>query len=283
MRAVVTGASGFAGRHLVELLRREGASVFTVDRRGPADLTGNLLDLPLRRLAGDVLFHLAAFSNPSASRGREEEVYAANAELTVRLLREARVKRFVLASSCAVYGLPGRPAREDDLPCPGTPYAASKLCAEALALASGKDVVVLRPFNHTGPGQSEAYVCPSIAGQIARAESLGAPATIRVADLSPRRDFFDVRDMARAYLLAARRGRRGALYNVATGRAVAVGDLARRLARLSKTPVRIVGARGPASLLSGDPSRFRRDVGWAPRIPLDRTLKDLLDSLRNPA
>lgn len=282
MKALVTGAAGFVGAHLVRALREARWRVTTLDRHAPADLVGNLLTLPLPGTY-DAVFHLAAFSNPTASTGATQEVYEANAAATARLVRDARAGRFVIASSGHVYGdVPAleNPVRESRRPAPRSPYAAAKLCAEALALASGRDVVILRPFNHTGPGQSHAYVCPALARQVARAEAGLAPRTIDVADLAPRRDFFDVRDMVRAYILAAERGRAGEVYNVATGRPASIRKIVDLLLAESRVPLRVRGPRGAPTVLSGDSSKFRRATGWSPRIPLARTLGDLLSHER---
>ena len=278
--ALVTGASGFVGSYLVRELRGAGWRVLTADRSGRADLSGDLLRVPLRGVAVDVAFHLAGFSSPQASVDQAAEAYASNAATTARLVRELRAGRFVIASSSQVYGpRPGRSTESTPLR-PLTPYAASKACGEALALASGRDVVILRAYNHTGPGQSAAFVCPAIARQVARAEAGLGPPEVRLLSLAPRRDFFDVRDMARAYRLAAERGRRGAAYNVATGRPVSIGEIARRLAALSGVPLRIRGDRGRADVITGDSAALRRDTGWVPEIPLRRTLSDLLDHER---
>ena len=110
-----------------------------------------------------------------------------------------------------------------------------------------------------------------------RAEAGRGPATLEVRAFSPRRDFFDVRDMAQAYRLAAERGRRGEIYNVSTGEPVSIEFIARSLAGMSRVPVRVRGVRGAADLLSGDSSKFRAATGWRPEIPLSRTLADLLN------
>jgi GDP-4-dehydro-6-deoxy-D-mannose reductase len=280
MRALVTGAGGFAGRRLVDALREAGWRVLTSARRGPADLPGDLLKIPLRGVSADVVFHLAGFSSPSASVEHSVEAYAGNAATTARVVRETRAGRFVLASSCQVYG--SRPDRstEETPVAPGTPYAASKLCAEALAFASGKDVVVLRPYNHTGPGQSDDFVCPRIARQIARAESGRGPRMVQVSALSPRRDFFDVRDMVEAYRLAALNAKRGEIYNVATGDPVSIGEVLKLLLAEARVPLKVRARRGTADVLSGDSVKFRGATGWTPRIPLEKTLRDLLDHER---
>ena len=275
LSALVTGGTGFVGRHLVSALREAGWRVATLDRHAPADHVGDLGTMPLRALRADVVFHLAGFSNPAASIEAAAEAYAANATATSRLVREVRAGRFVLASTCQVYPYSPRPVTESATPRPGSPYAASKLCGEALALASGRDVVILRPFNHTGPGQVADYICPFIARQVARAEA-GGSRTVSVKNRSPRLDLFDVRDMARAYLAAAERGRRGTVYNVGTGRPVSIGDILDVLVSLSRVPLRVQARRGPETVLSGDSSLFRSHTGWRPRLPLRRTLSDLL-------
>ena len=276
MKALVTGSSGFVGRYLAAGLRDAGWRVITSSRRGPADLQGDLRRVPLRGVSADVVFHLAAFANPRQSIADPALTYAENAEVTARLVREVPSGRFVLASTCQVYG--PRPDRTPETApvSPRNPYAASKLCAEALALSSGKDVVVLRPYNHTGPGQSNEFVCPRIARQIAQAEAGLGPPVVELGGLEHRRDFFDVRDMVRAYRLAAERARPGEVYNVATGHAVSIGEVLRLLVAESRVPLRIRARKAAPDLISGDFSKFRAATGWRPEIPLRRTLQDLL-------
>lgn len=278
--ALVTGAGGFVGSHLVQELRQAGWKVLTASRSGKSDLTGDLLTIPYRGVSADVVFHLAGFSSPQASVDRARDAFDANAATTARIVREIPAARYVIASSSQVYAPQAGRATEESPALPRTPYAASKLCGEALALASGRDVVILRPYNHTGPGQSPEFLCPGIARQIAQAEAGRGTAEVRVRALAPRRDFFDVRDMARAYRLAAERGARGETYNVATGAPVSIGELARRMISKARIPLKLVGERGPGDLISGDSSRFRSATGWRPEIPLERTLGDLLDHER---
>jgi GDP-4-dehydro-6-deoxy-D-mannose reductase len=240
------------------------------------DLLGDLLQIRLPRERFDVVFHLAGFANPSASIDSPRAAWAGNAEATARVVREVSAGRFVVASSCMVYGpRPDRTAEGAPVS-PRTPYAASKLCGEALALSSGKDVVILRPYNHTGPGQSDAYVCPAIARQIARAEAGTGPTMVKLGALAPRRDFFDVRDMVRAYLLAAEKGRKGEVYNVATGNPVPIRRVLKILLGQAKLPLRVHASEGREDVVSGDASKFRSATGWRPLIPLAQTLADLL-------
>ena len=276
MKALVTGAGGFVGGHLVRELKQAGWRVLTTDRRG-GDIPGDLLRIPLRSVSVDVVFHLAGFSNPSASVADPADAWAGNAQATARVAREVRAGRIVVASTGQVYGPRSDRTRETAPVSPRTPYAASKLCGEALALASGKEVVILRPYNHTGPGQSDAYVCPWIARQIARAESGRGPRVVRLGALEPRRDFFDVRDMARAYRLAAEKARAGEVYNVATGRPVRIGEVLELLLAEARVAMRVQAKSGRADVMSGDFSKFRAATGWRPEIPLRQTLRDLLD------
>jgi GDP-4-dehydro-6-deoxy-D-mannose reductase len=277
MKALVTGAAGFVGGYLVRSLREDGWRVLTSDRHGDVDLRGDLLRIPLRSVSVDVVFHLAGFANPSASIADPTDAWSGNAQATARVAREVRAGRIVVASTGQVYGPRTDRTPETAPVSPRTPYAASKLCGEALALATGKDVVILRPYNHTGPGQSEAYVCPRIARQIARAEAGRGPRVVEVGALAPRRDFFDVRDMVRAYRLAAEKARPGEVYNVATGTPVRIGDVLRMLLAEARVPLRVRAHAGRADLMSGDPSKFRAATGWRPLIPLRKTLVDLLE------
>jgi GDP-4-dehydro-6-deoxy-D-mannose reductase len=221
-------------------------------------------------------------------------VLRVNAEGTLHVLRActgAGVARVLAVASADVYGV----VTEAELPLteasplrPTSPYAASKLAADALAqqafLGHGLGVVRVRPFNHLGPGQSEQFVAPAIAARIARAERDGV-ATIPVGNLSARRDVTDVRDVVRAYRLLIERGEAGEVYNVCTGEDLAVQTLADLLVGMARQPIELV--TDPALLrpvdlpvLRGDASKLRAVTGWAPRIPIEQTTEDLLDDMR---
>jgi GDP-4-dehydro-6-deoxy-D-mannose reductase len=162
------------------------------------------------------------------------------------------------------------------------------VAADALAhqafLGYGLGVVRVRPFNHIGPGQSEHFVAPALAGRIARAERDGAD-HLPVGNLTPRRDLTDVRDVVRAYRLLVEHGEPGGVYNVCSGVAVTVQELADRLLAMTDHPLRLEAdpdLMRPVDLpvLRGDPGRLQATTGWAPEIPLEQTLRDLLDDLR---
>jgi GDP-4-dehydro-6-deoxy-D-mannose reductase len=147
------------------------------------------------------------------------------------------------------------------------------------------DIVILRPFNHTGPGQTDRFVAPAFAAQIARAEAGLQPPIIRVGNQSPVRDFLDVRDVVRAYLLAFEKAR-PSIYNICSDQGTQIGDLLKMLLGLARIPCRVVSEEGlhragEADIRIGNSSAFRRETGWRPTIPLRKTLSDLLDVERS--
>jgi GDP-4-dehydro-6-deoxy-D-mannose reductase len=297
MRAVVTGGLGFVGRHLVRHLQEAGDEVATLDHSGPdpIDITdGPALEARLRALRPEAVYHLAGWADVGASWHDPVGVLRVNAEGTLHVLRAcsaAGVGRVLAVASADVYGV----VTEDELPLtegaplrPTSPYAASKVAADALAqqafLGHGLPVVRVRPFNHLGPGQSEQFVAPAIAARIARAERDGTP-TIPVGNLSARRDLTDVRDIVRAYRRLIEDGEAGEVYNVCSGRALAIQELADHLVALARRPIEL--APDPALLrpvdlpvLRGDASKLQAATGWSPEIPIEQTLADLLDDMR---
>ncbi|MHC4606652.1 MAG: NAD-dependent epimerase/dehydratase family protein, partial [Planctomycetota bacterium] len=241
MNALVTGATGFVGPYLVRELVDAGYRVRAIAKDpGPLPRGVPLLRKDLSRLRGrdlraarpDVVFHLAAVAGYYFSRAHPETAFEVNALGTARLFRaleEAGLRcRVVHVGSGDIYADRRRPLREDDPIRPRNEYCASKACGEMLAAArarAGWDVVLLRPFNHIGPGQSADFVAPAFARQIARAEAGRASRVIRTGDLTPVRDFSDVRDVARAYRLAAERAPGGGPFNVSSGRGTRIRAL----------------------------------------------------------
>ena len=299
MTTLVTGASGFVGQHLTAHLAEEGDEVvaWAGSRQGP-DLTDQ--ESVERTLAANpprVVYHLAGAADVGASWSDPVGTFHANATGSLHLLMacaKVGVERLVMVSSAAVYGS-GPPsttsegAFDETSPLmPVSPYAASKAAAEQLAIqawvAGELDVVIARPFNHIGPGQSTAFVASALAHRVAEAEATGGT-EIEVGNLTPRRDFTDVRDVVRAYRLIASQASPGMVLNVCTGQAVAIEQIAEHLVGLARSPMRLcedprLVRSVEVDSLSGDPTRLRELTGWAPRIPLETTLSDLLTDAR---
>ena len=283
---LVTGGSGFAGRHLVELLG-DGA---TAPPRSELDLCDAAAVRALvAELRPATIFHLAAFSSPSRSWERPADALLPNVQMTLNLLeavrREAPSTRVVLIGSGQVYGEPERLPVDERAPLsPANPYALSKATGETLgeqyAEAFGLRVVRLRPFNHAGPGQSDDYVVSSLTRQVAEAECAGMEeALLETGNPEAARDFTDVRDVVRAYALAATLD--AGVFNVSSGRSVSVATLIQMVAAQARVPVRheIDPARlraRDAREMRGSHERLTAATGWRPEIPLDQTVRDML-------
>jgi GDP-4-dehydro-6-deoxy-D-mannose reductase len=285
------------GQHLVAHLHACGDDVVVLDRQGDPALDisdAAAVQAALDDLSPDVVYHLAGWADVGASWSHPVEVLRLNAEGTLNVLQacaKADVGRILSVASADVYGVvkPHElPLTEDSPIRPTSPYAASKVAADAVAhqafLGHGLGVVRVRPFNHLGPGQSEHFVAPAIAARIARAERDGHRA-IPVGNLSARRDFTDVRDVVRAYRLLLEWGEAGEVYNVCSGVDRSIQEVADVLVGLARSPIRLEkdpDLLRPVDLpvLRGDPAKIRDATGWKPEIPLEQTLADLLDDMR---
>lgn len=296
MRALITGAGGFVGAHLQRHLSDSGDEVLTTDRSTDGL---DILDAPalldrFRRDRPEVVYHLAGASDVGGSWRTPQATFRANAEGTLNVLwaaREADVARVLTVGSADVYGkvtAQDLPIVEDQPLRPVSPYAASKCAADHVAqqafLGYGQEVVRARPFNHLGPGQTDRFVAPALAGRVAANERSGE-SVVRVGNLSPQRDFTDVRDVVRAYRLLVTDGVAGRVYNVCSGRAIAVQELAEQFIAMATTPMSLEPdpeLQRPVDIpvLLGDNSRLRADTGWEPQIPLSTTLSDLLEDRR---
>jgi GDP-4-dehydro-6-deoxy-D-mannose reductase len=288
-RAFVTGGAGFAGRHLLDLL--PGA---TAPSRAELDmLDGAAVRAALREAAPDTVWHLAAQASVGRSWEAPGETVAENVAMTANLLealrKEAPAATVVLISSGEIYGPPDRLPVDEDAPLrPQNPYAVSKAACDLLggqyADATGLRVVRLRPFNHTGPGQSDDYVVGTLTRQVAEAEAAGLDeAVVHTGNPDSARDFSDVRDVVRAYVAAA--GLDAGVYNVASGRAVSVRELIELVRAAARIPVRheVDPARVRAhdvAEVRGSAKRLRAATGWTPEIPLERTVADALEAWR---
>ncbi|HEX9691545.1 MAG TPA: NAD-dependent epimerase/dehydratase family protein [Gemmatimonadales bacterium] len=309
MRVLVTGAEGFVGRRLVRHLVDERHEVIAAVRSGvPLDpSTGALVtgvvefDLlqpasvtALERVECDAVVHLAAVASGTDARRDPAQAWQVNtvgtalvAETLAATLDQARDPVLLVVSTGEVYGNGPRAARrEDELPQPCSPYAASKLGGEIAALEvhrrTGLRVIVARAFPHAGGGQDTRFAIPAFAERILAAKARGAPA-VKVGNLAPVRDIMHVSDVVRAYgaLLAA--GLPGEVYNVATGTGRALGDVFRLMTELAghattpETDARLV-RRADLNHLVGDPAKLRAATGWMPAWTLEDTLAEVLDA-----
>jgi GDP-4-dehydro-6-deoxy-D-mannose reductase len=297
LKAAITGARGFVGRHLATHLRQLGDEVVALDLGGdqPVDVTdAAAVRARIASAAPDVVYHLAARSHVGKSWDTVDEVRAVNVDGTAHVLAacaEPAVRRVLVVGSAEEYGRvdnPSVPVKESTPLDPVSPYARSKADAEALALAAagvhGLDVVCVRAFNHTGPGQSPRFLVPAIAARIARAER-DRDDDIAIGNLDPVRDYSDVRDVVRAYRLLIEHGESGVVYNVCSGRGVSVAEIARGLVARAKRPLRLtvdpsLVRATDVPVLVGDPTRLLDATGWEPRISLERTLADVLEDAR---
>lgn len=300
MKALITGGSGFVGRYLADECAAAGDDVVSIDRSGadPVDIVDrDAVHDTFERIRPEVVYHLAALSHVGDSWNDPTLVLRVNVEGTANVLdaaRAAAVRRVVVVGSAEEYGRVDEqdlPLREDSPLRPSTPYGVSKIAASFLALqahlAYGLDVVRVRAFSHTGPGQSDRFLVPALAQRIARAERDGS-AEIHVGSLDPVRDLSDVRDVVRAYRLIATHGHSGAVYNVCSGTGVSVREIAERLVAAAVHPMRITIDQAlvrPVEVprLVGDASMLRADTGWSPSYSLDDTLTAVLDDARNRA
>lgn len=311
--ALITGIAGFAGSWLAEELLREGYRVFGT--LAPGESTDNIkkikTDLSLTRLdilktpacrklvvsvKPDYLFHLAAIASVGKSFELEQTTFRVNFDGTQNMLDAARqhtgLKKFLFVGSADAYGIfqpPNRTLTENQSFNPISPYGIAKAAAEYAARYYCRShhlpVVVARAFNHSGPRQTANFVIPSFARQIAEIEARSQKPTLMVGDLSAKRDFSDVRDIVRGYRLLAEKGKPGEVYQLCSGKAVAINDILRILLSLSHADieVRIDKNRlrkADISILRGSHAKATRAVNFTSKIPLRKTLQDTLEYWR---
>lgn len=314
MRALVTGVTGFVGGHLAEYLLAQGDIVtglcssgrwplalqslardIRLERCDLADGGTDELGESIARKLPEVIYHLAAQSNPQQSVADPRGTWALNLGGTLNLLeavRQAKSKaRVIIVSSGVCYGSPAAqylPVTESCPLRPNNPYSASKGAADLMGvqyvLGYALDVMIARPFNHAGPRQSDNYALSSFARQVAEVEA-GLRPRIEVGNLEVTRDFTDVRDIVAAYRLMATHGTSGEIYNIGTGRDISLRRMLEMLKAMSSAaveihvdPERVRPVDQP--LLLADASKLRAATGWEPRFSIEATLKDMLDDWR---
>ncbi len=308
MRIFVTGATGFAGSHLVQMLLAGGHEVFALVHASTShqtllthphlhEIAGNLLapeslKTAVAQAKPDVVYHLAGQAYPARSWQDPALTFAVNTGGTANLL-EAVIAygrpRTVVVTSAEIYGLVTArqlPLTERSTPAPRHPYGVSKVAAGQLVPLYWEryrlPVVEARPFNHIGPNQATGFVVPDFASQIAAIKLGLRAATIQVGNLNAQRDFSDVRDVARAYMALAEKGEPGEAYLICSGQPVSIHYLLQVLIELADVTVHVEydPARMRPSdvpILYGSAAKLQKHTGWRPQIHLRQSLADALD------
>lgn len=304
MKILVTGAGGFVGRHLLAGLRQRFPEAELVAAGAPHDAERfdiadrDACDRLIAREKPDGCVHLAAIAAITDARSDPDQAWRVNLHGTLSLadaiMRHAPECRMVFASTSDLYGASfksGLALDEGAVPAPLNVYAATKAAADlalgALA-AQGLRVVRVRPFNHTGPGQSASFAVPAFARQVMRIKAGLQPPVVTVGDLSPYRDFLDVRDVCAAYA-ACLDGRCdiqvGAILNIASGQPRRIGDVLQALMDEAGVSAEIqtqgVLLRATdIAMAAGDASAARALLGWRPMIPWETTIADVIADWR---
>lgn len=311
-KVLITGINGFVGKYLAEhLLSSNEYEIIGTSRSGDESVTSDkikiekvdLLDAQsvaqvITNHRPDQIYHLAALTSPAESFGDPAKTLTNNtlAQLNVlEALKQNDLKhvRVMVVSTAEVYGI----VEESDLPVdedtklrPFSPYAVSKITQDYLGLqyhlTYKLDVVRVRPFNHVGPGQRDIFVLPSFAKQIAAIEKNHQEPIIKVGNLNAKRDFTDVRDIVKAYVLLMEKGQSGDVYNLGSGTSYRIGDLLNALVSFSTAKVEIEVDQSrfrPLDVLDiyCDTKKVTELTGWKAEIKMEKTLQDILDYWRN--
>jgi len=302
MRILLTGSSGFVGKHLCHELKTHGHETIGMDiapvETGPAPdhfIARSITDLDtvsrvIVEVAPDACIHLAAWAFAGGGDPRMvTDINFLGAFNIFEAFKKARSPaRILFISSSQVYGMSARPTpiHEEERFQPDSLYAVTKAAADNLALCYARrqnlNLVVARPHNHIGPGQSPLFAVPSFARQVA-AIRRGATPQMKVGNLDNRRDFTDVRDIVRAYRLLLEKGQPGKAYNIASGHAARMGDILEKLCHIAGVRPEIIRDEALYRPLDQSPvldiTRLQTDTGWAASIPLDQTLANILDGM----
>ncbi len=288
MVALLTGSDGFVGKYISK-----------VTKVVPFESDGKFIDIRdysavkecIAKVEPEYVIHLAGQSSIQKSFENPRETYDVNFVGTFNLLTSLKTfgfaGRLLYVSSGDVYGIVDEqnlPVTEDVCASPISPYAVSKVAAEALCYQWSQiedfEVIIARPFNHIGPGQSDNFVVSGLARQIAE-QMLRGRVVLHTGDIDVSRDFLDVRDVVAAYLALLEKGENGQIYNVCSGRELAIRDIVEKLVTLAGVECEIV--QDNAKLrpneqrrMVGSAARLIEATGWAPRVPLEKTLKETL-------
>lgn len=307
-RVLITGGTGFVGPHLIRFLKSNSNSstIAVIASRGSqsgqeSGVDYHELDIRrtdevrfvVRKISPTHVYHLAGISAVDVSWSDPRLSFEVNVLGASNLFEAAMslpsLPRILNVSTSQVYANSDTILTESSPVNPENPYAASKAMAELLRVqyrnCSGGGIITARSFNHTGPGQTPSFVLPSIAKQFAEIEAGLRPPRLTVGNIEVKRDFTDVRDVVAAYFALLEKGRSNEVYNVCSGSAVRLADIIRKFEALSGIVIQI--DTDPKRLRSnevaqivGDATKIRRETGWSPQIPLEKTNRDLLDYWR---
>jgi len=304
MKALITGITGFVGSHMSSFLLERGFDVFGLDKalNGYDKITYFSVDITekkrvfeaIRKSKPDFIFHFAAISSVTACEENKELARAVNLGGTENILSacaDNSIKaRILIPSSAYVYGLPMHDSLDESHPInPSSEYGILKVGQEKVASRFfNKDklsVVIIRSFNHIGPNQTTGFVCSDFAKQIAEIEKGLKEPIIKVGNLESKRDFTDVRDIVKAYLLALEKCKPNEVYNLCSGKIYSIKQILDIMLSLTEQEIKIEidpskTREDDIQVIRGNNSKFVRATGWEPEIPIEKTLKDLLDYWR---
>lgn len=307
-KVFITGINGFVGKHLIKEYPNDEIFGLVKDSTGEdlgenvKKFQGDILDSSgMRRIIEDIkpdiIFHLAALTSPSESLKHPVETIDNNIKGQLNILEAIRDLELdcktLVVSSAEVYGN----VKEKDLPIdenvqflPSTPYAVSKIAQDFLGYqyfkSYGVKTIRVRPFNHIGPGQAPIFVVSAFARQIAMIEKGQQEPLMKVGNLTPKRDFTDVRDVSKAYKLLMEKGEIGEVYNIGSGKSYEINEVLNILLSFSTKKIEV---REDSSLvrkvdveeLRCDYTKLKDGTGWEPEIEIEKSLKDTLEYWRN--
>ena len=305
-RILITGGTGFVGKHLIQFLKPQSSSIAVLASGGSSspepDVDYHEVDIrdrdAVRSVVGKVepnkIYHLAGVSALDVSWSNPQLTYEVNVFGANNLFNAAMElpspPRILNISTSQVYAPSSRPLNEDSSIRPDNPYAASKAMAELLTVGYRRHntggIVTARAFNHTGPGQPPSFVLPSIAKQFAEIEAGMKPPKLIVGNIEVKRDFTDIRDVVRAYRALLDRGKPGEIYNVCSGSATSLADIIQMFQSISTTKVTIAVEearvrRDDVPHICGDRKKIQELTGWCPRISLHEMVASLIDYWRS--
>ena len=316
-KVLITGISGFAGSYLAELLlskkeynvsgtylledsvKKNIGKIKDNVRLIKVDLTNaKQVNFIIKSIKPDLVFHLAALSYTASSFKTPLSTLENNIAAQMNVLSAIKDNnllntKVLVVSSAEVYGLVKKedlPIGEDTKLMPTSPYAVSKIAQDFLGLqyflSYNLKIVRVRPFNHIGPRQSPNFAVSAFAYNIAEIEKKRMEPVIPVGNLTPRRDFTDVRDMVGAYVLAIEKGKFGEVYNIGSQKSYRISEILNNLLKLSEVKIKVQVDRSkfrPVDIpeLLCDATKFRKLTMWRPMIPIEKTLKDTLDYWRS--